>query len=59
MFMMVEYVREMTAKKSSRYGEYGSFEQLLFFFFFLVWFGIIILTEYNYVDVSGKGRATK
>ena len=30
MFVMVDYVREMTAKKSCKYGEYGSFEHLLF-----------------------------
>ena len=28
--MMVEYVKEMTAKKSCKYGKYGSFEHLLF-----------------------------
>ena len=30
MFIMVDYVREMTVKKSFKHGEYGSFEQLLF-----------------------------
>ena len=25
-----DYVREMTAKKSCKYGEYGSFQHLLF-----------------------------
>ena len=31
MYMMVDYVtREMTMKKSCKYGEYGLFEQLLF-----------------------------
>ena len=30
MFVMVEYVREMAVKKSCKYGEYGSFEHLLF-----------------------------
>ena len=28
--VMVDYVREMTVKKSCKYGEYGSFEQWLF-----------------------------
>ena len=27
---MVDYIREMTVKKSFKYGEYGSFEHLLF-----------------------------
>ena len=36
MFMMVDYVREMTGKKSF-YGKYGSFEHLLFFFLFIVY----------------------
>ena len=26
MFLMVDYVRELTVKKSCKYGEYGSFE---------------------------------
>ena len=33
MFVMVYYVREMTMKKSCKYGDYGSFEQLLFFYY--------------------------
>ena len=32
MFVMVDYVREMTVQKSSKYGNYGSFEHLLFLF---------------------------
>ena len=32
MFVMVDYVRKMAAKKSCKYGEYGSFEHLLFLF---------------------------
>ena len=32
-FMMVDYVREITAKESCKYGEYGLFEHLLFFCF--------------------------
>ena len=32
MFVMVDYVKEMTVKKSYKYGEYGSFEHLLFLF---------------------------
>ena len=32
MFMMVDYVRKMTAKKSCKYGEYGLFERVLFLF---------------------------
>ena len=30
MFVMVDYVREMTVKKSCKCGECGSFEHLLF-----------------------------
>ena len=29
---MVDIVREMTSKKSCKFGEYGSFEHLLFLF---------------------------
>ena len=29
MFMMVDYAREMTVKKSLVYGEYGPYEHLL------------------------------
>ena len=29
-FVMAEYVKEMTEKKSCKYGEYGSFEHVLF-----------------------------
>ena len=32
MFVMIDYVRKMTAKKSCKYGEYGPFEHLLFLF---------------------------
>ena len=31
MFVMVDYIREMTVKKS-KYGKYGSFEHLLFLY---------------------------
>ena len=31
-FVMVDYVREVTAKKSCKYGKYGSFENLVFLF---------------------------
>ena len=30
MIVMVDHVRKMTVKKSCKYGEYGSFEHLLF-----------------------------
>ena len=30
MFVVVGYARKMTVKKSRKYGEYGSFEHLLF-----------------------------
>ena len=30
MFLMVDYVKKMTVKKFCKYGEYGSFEHLLF-----------------------------
>ena len=36
MFMMVDDVREMALKKSCKYGEYGSFEHLLFLFVMLM-----------------------
>ena len=29
---MVDYEREMTVKKTCKYDEYGTFEDLLFFF---------------------------
>ena len=32
MSVLVDYVREMTLKKSCKYGEYGSFEHLLLLF---------------------------
>ena len=32
MVVIIAYVREMTVKKSCKYGEYGSFEHLLFLF---------------------------
>ena len=32
MLAVVDYVREMTAKKSCEYGKHGSFEHLLFLF---------------------------
>ena len=34
MLVMVGCIWEMTVKKSCKYGEYGSFEHLLFLFFF-------------------------
>ena len=34
--MMVDHVKEMTVKESCEYSEYGLFEHLLFFFFFLL-----------------------
>ena len=36
MFEMVDYVRKMAVKKSCTYGEYGSFDHLLFLFSFRV-----------------------
>ena len=38
MFVKVDYVREMTVKKSCKYGEYGSFEYLFLLFFGFVFF---------------------
>ena len=32
MFMMVDYIREMTSKRSCKHGEYGLFEHLTLFF---------------------------
>ena len=34
--MMVDYVREMTVKKSCKYGEYGSFEHLVLLLLLLI-----------------------
>ena len=34
MFVMVDYVREMTSKKSCKYSKYGSFDHVLFLFFY-------------------------
>ena len=36
MFVIVDYVREMTAKKSSKYGVYGLFEPLLLLLYIVV-----------------------
>ena len=36
MFVMVDYVREMTVKKSCKCGKCGLFEHLLFFFLFML-----------------------
>ena len=36
MFVMVDYVRGMTVKKSCKHGEYGLFEDLLFLFLLLL-----------------------
>ena len=33
MFVVVDYVRQMTVKKSCKYGKYGLFEHLLFLLF--------------------------
>ena len=47
MFMMVDYVREMTVKMSCMYGKYGSFEHLLYeleisvIYFTIVFCGLI------------------
>ena len=32
MFIIIDYVWKMSVKKPCKYGEYGSFEQLLFLF---------------------------
>ena len=37
-FAEIDYVKGMTATKSCKYGEFGSFEQLLFLFWFLTIF---------------------
>ena len=34
-FVMVDYVKEVTVEKSCKYGEYGSFGHLLCLFFFI------------------------
>ena len=46
MFVMVDYVRKMTVKKSCKYGEHGSFEHLLFLCVCLVFASVEILS-YN------------
>ena len=38
MFVKVDYVKEMSVKKSCKHGGYGSFEHLLFLFFFWLTF---------------------
>ena len=42
MFVMVDFIREMTVKKSCKYGDYGSFEHLLFLFVVTV-FDVLLL----------------
>ena len=45
---MVDYARKMTVKKSCKYGEYGSFEHILFLFnlpFFLGTQGHMVVRE--------------
>ena len=48
MFMIVDYVREMTVKKSCKYGEYGLFGYLLLcfggIFFFLVFVVVVVFS---------------
>ena len=43
MLAMVDYVREMTVKKSCKYGEYESFEHLLLLLFLLLLFLLFFL----------------
>ena len=43
--VMADYVRKMTAKKSYKYGEYGSFEHVLFLFNGLISFRLGIMIE--------------
>ena len=45
--MVVDYVKEMTVKKSCEYSEYGSFEHLLFLFVFV--FALLCLV---FLDLS-------
>ena len=42
MFLVVDYVRKMTVKKSCKCGEYGSFYHLLLVFFITIIIIIII-----------------
>ena len=37
MFMVIDYVREMTVKKSCRYDEYRSLGRLLYLFYFAMY----------------------
>ena len=47
MLVMVDYIREMTVKKSCKCGEYGSYEHVLFLlsFLFLSLLCLITVTE--------------
>ena len=49
MFVMVDYEKEMTVKKSCKYGKYGSFEHLLFLFCCI---NNRLLNDRNYEDDS-------
>ena len=54
MFMIVDYVREMTVKKSCKYKEYGSLGHLLFLLFLLLLFFFYLLVH----EFSIKVRAS-
>ena len=43
--MMVDYVREMTVKKSCKYGRYGLFEHLLFLFAKVSYYRSLLLSS--------------
>ena len=42
-FVMVDYTRKMTGKKSCKCGEYGSLEHFLSKFFFYIFFYRIVI----------------
>ena len=52
MFVMVDYVREMTVKKCCKYGKYGLFEHLLFliFVFFFLFFSFFFLCLFHHLS---------
>ena len=64
-FAMIDYFREMTAEHFSHYGEYGSFENLLYFSLFLCllcscsvgWFCFALVNkEQMCVCICGEGE---
>ena len=55
LFAITYHVRKITAKKSCRYGEYGSFEQLLFLYIVLFCF-VFSLFGWGFLGWGGGGE---